>query len=51
MYVITHMWSLRNKTNEYNKTETDTENKLVVSNGYREGRGTKWGRELRGTNY
>ena len=30
-YVITYMWNLKNKTNEYNKTETDTEDKLVLS--------------------
>ena len=30
------MWILRNKTNEYNKTETDTENELVVTGGEKE---------------
>ena len=40
--VITYMWNLKNKMNEYNKTETDTdrENKLVVTRVEREeGRG------------
>ena len=30
---------------------TDMKNKLVVTKGKREGGGTNWGRELRGTNY
>ena len=35
LYIITYMWNLKNKTNEYNKTETDSdiENKLVVTSG------------------
>ena len=46
---MTYMWNLnlkKKKTNEYNKTETDSdiENKLVVTSGEREGRrGKIWG--------
>ena len=38
---------------EYNKTEIDIENKLVVTSGNREGgwEGQGRGRRLRGTNY
>ena len=41
LYVITHRWTLKNKTNDciYNKTETDSqiiENKLVVISGEKE---------------
>ena len=25
LYVITHMWNVKNKTNKYNKTETDSQ--------------------------
>ena len=37
--VITYMWNLKNKTNEQNKTEIDSdiENKLVVTSGEKEG--------------
>ena len=38
--VITYMWNL-NKTNEYNKTETDKYGELVVTSGLREGGGAK----------
>ena len=32
------MWNLKNKTDEYNKTETHRyENKLVITSGEREG--------------
>ena len=33
LYVFTYMQNLRNKTNEYNKTEmdSDVENKLVIT--------------------
>ena len=37
------------QTNEYNKTETDTENKLVVTSGER--KGGKMGGGVSGTNY
>ena len=45
-YVFTYMWKLKNKMNEYNKTEnrlTDTENKLVVTSGERGGHRTNTG--------
>ena len=46
LYVITHMWKLKNKMNEYNKAETVShiENKLVVISGESEGGGARWGR-------
>lgn len=35
--VITYTWNLKNKANDYNKTNTDIQNKLVVTSGKREG--------------
>ena len=37
--MFTYTWNLNNETNEYNKTETDSqiENKLVVTSQEREG--------------
>ena len=32
------MWNLKNKASEYNKKETDIENKLYVTSGEREGK-------------
>ena len=54
LYDITYMWNLKIKTNEFNKTETDsqiqrTNQQLAVGRGKGEG---QWrGRGLRGTNY
>lgn len=36
------MWKIENKMNEYNKKETCTENKLVVTN-------EEWARKVKGT--
>ena len=50
-YVITYMSNLKNKTNEYNKTKTDSdiENKFAITSGERKKEDR--GRGLRGTNY
>ena len=43
------MWNLKNKTNEYNKKETDSqiENKLVVASREREGGRGKMGQRIK----
>lgn len=40
-----HLWNLKNKTNGRNKTETDTENELVVTTGERRRGGARSGKE------
>ena len=43
LYDITYMWSLKNRTSEYNKKEADSqiENKLVVNRREKEGERVK----------
>ena len=45
LYVFTHVWNLKYKTNEYNKTEslTDVEIKQMVTSGKKEERRGKIG--------
>lgn len=51
--VITYLWNRKNKTDEYNETETDplTENKLGIASGEREVRRARWAWGLRERNY
>ena len=43
LYII-YMWNIKNKTNKYNKKDSQTvENKLVVTNGKRAGGSGKTG--------
>ena len=51
--VITYLWNPKNKTDEYNETETDplTENKLGIASGEREVQRARWGWGLRERNY
>ena len=53
-FISYHLYveSKRIKTNEYNKTETDSlECKLVYTSGTGKREGQRWGRGLRDTNY
>ena len=48
-YSFTYMWNLRNKTNEQTKNPTDSniENKLVVSRGKKSGGWVKYVKEIK----
>ena len=50
MYVITYMQNLKINMNTTNRC-TDTDSKLMATNGEGEGGGTNWRRGLRGTHY
>ena len=53
LYIFTYVWNLKNNTNEYNKTETESQrtNWWLLEMRMNEGRGKDRGRRLGGTNY